>query len=342
MLSHEEQNFVKSQLVGAILIDKDGNELKIKSLNFHQEDVDIVFGRMSLVTIHQETALKLAETGESKNWKVKGFTPVEDILEGDDFEGIEDLETESEDMEEEFEDDYEILVNSLNEATNGHINPENYVIEVDDDNGDYLIDFSVNGIISKNNYIELLTSKDIKFSNEKGDFDEDNYSNSRVRINQEEIQKFKNSSESDEEIEEEVETFMELSTAFENALKHNQEQLNNHVKVMMIVRGYGIDLDGWMELEVKDFGVLKALPVEKQKALIKELKYYYNPEVEYNHGDLVCFDVPLFIRLLEWAREDAIDDLDLHKLTENAMSLMKSKLNLHMEDYNSLIPKEDE
>ena len=40
------------------------------------------------------------------------------------------------------------------------------------------------------------------------------------------------------------------------------------------------------------------------------------PEKE-NKEDIVAFDVPLFIRLLEFAREDATDDETLHKITDN-------------------------
>jgi hypothetical protein len=37
--------------------------------------------------------------------------------------------------------------------------------------------------------------------------------------------------------------------------------------------------------------------------------------------DVVCMDVPLTLRLLEWSREESSDDVDLHKVTENLVSL---------------------
>jgi hypothetical protein len=46
---------------------------------------------------------------------------------------------------------------------------------------------------------------------------------------------------------------------------------------------------------------------------------------------------PLFIRSLEWAREDAKSDMALHKFTENA--LRKRKNTLTMKDYGSLVNK---
>jgi hypothetical protein len=53
--------------------------------------------------------------------------------------------------------------------------------------------------------------------------------------------------------------------------------------------------------------------------------------------DILTFDVPLFIRLLEYAKEDAKTDMDLHNLADNAISLSKEKEILTMDDYNSLV-----
>jgi hypothetical protein len=41
--------------------------------------------------------------------------------------------------------------------------------------------------------------------------------------------------------------------------------------------------------------------------------------------------------MLEWAREDAAEDVDLHVLAENAIDLMSSKTVLTMADYESLL-----
>jgi hypothetical protein len=53
--------------------------------------------------------------------------------------------------------------------------------------------------------------------------------------------------------------------------------------------------------------------------------------------DTVTMDVPLFIRMLEFAREDAKADMDLHDVAEKAIALNKSKEMLSMEDYNTII-----
>ncbi len=52
--------------------------------------------------------------------------------------------------------------------------------------------------------------------------------------------------------------------------------------------------------------------------------------------DTICMDVPLFIRLLEFAREDAKDDEALHLATENALKLGEKTLT--MQDYFTICP----
>lgn len=43
------------------------------------------------------------------------------------------------------------------------------------------------------------------------------------------------------------------------------------------------------------------------------------------------------IRLLEYAKEDAKTDMDLHKVAENAVKLSSESKTLKMVDYNKLI-----
>ena len=59
--------------------------------------------------------------------------------------------------------------------------------------------------------------------------------------------------------------------------------------------------------------------------------------------DYVALDIPLFVRLLEFAREDAKDDLDLHFITENILRIQQGKNEsnqagsfLSMEDYDAI------
>jgi hypothetical protein len=56
-----------------------------------------------------------------------------------------------------------------------------------------------------------------------------------------------------------------------------------------------------------------------------------------NPRDIITVDVPLFIRLLEYAREDAQTDMDLHNVAENIISLSMSGKALTMNDYNMIV-----
>jgi hypothetical protein len=61
-----------------------------------------------------------------------------------------------------------------------------------------------------------------------------------------------------------------------------------------------------------------------------------------NPKDIITVDVPLFIRLLEYAREDAKTDMDLHDVAENIISLSMSGKTLTMNDYNAIIGSSQE
>lgn len=59
-----------------------------------------------------------------------------------------------------------------------------------------------------------------------------------------------------------------------------------------------------------------------------------------NPTDIIKVDIPLFIRLLEYAREDAKTDMDLHKVTENAIGLSETGKILTMDDYDAIVKNE--
>ena len=60
-----------------------------------------------------------------------------------------------------------------------------------------------------------------------------------------------------------------------------------------------------------------------------------------NPRDIITVDVPLFIRLLEYAREDAQTDMDLHDVTEKIISLSISGKTLSMDDYSTIIGSQE-
>ena len=53
--------------------------------------------------------------------------------------------------------------------------------------------------------------------------------------------------------------------------------------------------------------------------------------------DTITMDVPLFIRMLEFAKEDAKTDMDLHKATEIALKISKKEGKLSMDNYYKIV-----
>jgi len=57
----------------------------------------------------------------------------------------------------------------------------------------------------------------------------------------------------------------------------------------------------------------------------------------FNPKDVVKMDVPLLIRMLEYAREDAKTDMDLHDVAENLIALSANGQTLDMNHYNKIV-----
>lgn len=92
----------------------------------------------------------------------------------------------------------------------------------------------------------------------------------------------------------------------------------------------------------------KGIKPNKPKEQIKEEE---NPEIpavqpgSQDPVDAVTMDIPLFLLLMEYAKEHAKEDVDLHQLAEKANKLGKERGILSSEDYNELVdetPSEDE
>jgi hypothetical protein len=58
---------------------------------------------------------------------------------------------------------------------------------------------------------------------------------------------------------------------------------------------------------------------------------------EENPIDSITMDVPLFIRMLEFAREDASTDMDLHDVAEKATAMSAEGEILSMSNYEDLV-----
>ena len=93
---------------------------------------------------------------------------------------------------------------------------------------------------------------------------------------------------------------------------------------------------------IDDYGSRNFIPFMKvlHSELNMENSTTYNNIKEAKEEDAVdtiTMDVPLFIRMLEYSREDAKEDMDLHDVTEKAIALGKERGILQMDDYNEII-----
>jgi hypothetical protein len=71
---------------------------------------------------------------------------------------------------------------------------------------------------------------------------------------------------------------------------------------------------------------------------LKPMEYDFNDYYK-NEEDVIKINVPLMIRLLEWAREEAWKDVDLHVITERLIELSEEGDTLTMSDYPEIVWK---
>lgn len=88
---------------------------------------------------------------------------------------------------------------------------------------------------------------------------------------------------------------------------------------------------------IKNVLSTKPQPVEEVIDSTEYLKNRKAVEDEKNPIDLVTMDIPLLIRMLEFAKEDAKTDMDLHAAVENMLKISNNERALNMSDYNSIV-----
>ena len=96
--------------------------------------------------------------------------------------------------------------------------------------------------------------------------------------------------------------------------------------LMKPMEGKKSDMDGDGDIDSKDYLLKRDAAIKKAMA-VKE---------ETNPMDVVAMDVPLLIRMMEFAREDAKADLDLHNIAEKAIALSGEGRTLTMSDYETI------
>jgi hypothetical protein len=81
---------------------------------------------------------------------------------------------------------------------------------------------------------------------------------------------------------------------------------------------------------------------ERASLALSDITHYLDGTIHDENAsdsDVLNINVPTYIRTLEFAREDAKSDVDLHKLTENALEVSDKQGVVEMDDYEEIVPK---
>ena len=76
---------------------------------------------------------------------------------------------------------------------------------------------------------------------------------------------------------------------------------------------------------------------EKEQRARDEKSSFEESQTENDTVDTVTVDVPLLIRIMEYAKEDAKTDLDLHNVAERLIKMGNEGRTLTMDDYDNMI-----
>ena len=95
--------------------------------------------------------------------------------------------------------------------------------------------------------------------------------------------------------------------------------------------------DIYDEIANEEFGMDYDQLGPNEKEWVRDEVSSMNEAKEEDVVDTITMDVPLFLRILEYSREDAKKDVDLHDVTDKAISLGKERGILSMEDYEEIV-----
>lgn len=104
--------------------------------------------------------------------------------------------------------------------------------------------------------------------------------------------------------------------------------------------GIPSDLSSFLRLAGAPVTEKNHFPLEKDSLIVTDPAKNSSATIasSENPADVIRLDIPLFIRLLEYAREDAKTDVDLHNVSERVINLSSSGETLTMDDYDSIVP----
>lgn len=81
----------------------------------------------------------------------------------------------------------------------------------------------------------------------------------------------------------------------------------------------------------QDYKIISFVPGQQKESVQQEATEAGNP------ADKISMDVPLLIRIMEYAREDAVTDMDLHDVAEKLIKLSAGGNTLNMSDYDAIV-----
>ena len=103
------------------------------------------------------------------------------------------------------------------------------------------------------------------------------------------------------------------------------------------IKKYGADAEQVMTGAAFKRAESAAMKEDKQRIKEAIKKALMEPTAKENPTDTASLDIPLLIRIMEYAKEDAQTDMDLHKVAENIIELFKQGRTLTMEDYSNIV-----
>jgi hypothetical protein len=143
-------------------------------------------------------------------------------------------------------------------------------------------------------------------------------------------------------------TFNDIVDLFSlgNAVKSSMSEAYSDEKVSQIGKDYRAFQKLLTTINYNDFmeyaemtGEFKTLDILDY---LKKKSRFISEAQEEDKVDTITMDVPLFLRMLEYSREDAEQDLDLHDVTEKANVLGKERGILSMDDYTEIVGAAEE